>query len=1533
MNKTPLFLLIAILFLLISTSSLAFAQSNQNLILKPGFNFVSFSVTPTVSAAAFKSANPSIENIFVYSAAAGSFLSVNEGTLTTLAAGKGYIVKNSNASDLTIAIPGSAPATIGNINLKTGFNLIGFAKTPAAVTFNKLMDVYPIIKGLYKWSTSAGGFIQVIRNESGVPVQLDGINPSFKAGESYFINMTGDTTLNYDGADVIVGSGPPVSVAKSIELTGDIGLSPTTPSYSVSRAIDFSTMRLSVFDEINNSPVEGATITATGVNTFKAILPVATSDRYLSILVKNTDGIVIYKTFLGRVPKATEVTEDTVKITNIKVSDESTARALIVLENRTKIPLTVVIAKKSVDATTNNTDFGLALEEHIAGLEDRVYNLKQAVNLIVSVLTTAGVDSNIKQKVTQNTLSDSTNLLKSYVSLLQYAATLQTVNKITVPAQLTVGFNQINAQSTLTDINKVVTDMNGTIGERVAMPVLNHMPGRYNGEIEITMTCATPNSYITYDFNDGSAAITYTTPLKISKTCVINIVAFRRDWPMSWHSKFISGEYTIGAFEAQTLTSISLSKTTEVMAVTTEKFDLSTIKIKAQYSNGDSKEVQATRWEFNSGPGVYSGTSYYSYSKIGVATFSAIYAEGGIEKKVDFTLSIVDQQSLSQAIITSSGGSLKLANGVIFEVPPGAVNITTEVGLSILPVLGVQQPTSRQTFYKLNTTGAINNSNIKIPIKEGTLEEDVIFTCIDYAQNKAYRIKPIIKDSYCIFTFGDSTSNKVSVNKNLASDITVWTEDDDLSGRKFGEKVEAGGVTFYLSMSTSRDTEDLKRKVAGDNYKPNNFRWPYYRQYWNTCNATTWLMLMKGYKAYRSTQELNPNFDSIFEIFNFIREKGIDTKEKGLKKPIFRFYVLASFMDAHSNYQLEELTKTYNPEMTIKSYECDNLKGLIHLVAEKIQEKKPLAVWSMEHVILICGYEFNGNAFKDGIINSDNIFFYVNNPDSNKPSRRVSADDFLKEIHPASVMKNVTEWSTYKKKKPYICYTVDESFKTPRYLQTIHLSDPNNNEDGGVKLIDNLKNVIASTFWNDQADHPNEIVWIPDSISTIERLANIHFINIPISNSSALANVKVKLSIFKDNTDISGNFTENAIADGYMKSEGNTEELISLGADSLNYYNFKSNTVIVGELVKYIKNNPLTSKFVMRVELYNGTSIMDRFDVKYEYKKPFYIDPVEKILRQGESCRFKSYNENKDVSDSTVWEVTDGIDFGAKITQDGTYTAPSQVGTYNIKATLKTNAITAPGQNNINKAALEQTASAKITVVYAPQINVSSSSLTLYLGEKKTFSVFAEQNNQGMEIESSIQELNSGKIEVASNIITGASYNNITYTAPDKDKDYYDSDGIYHIIIKSVGDPSISKVVNVTVVRPIFEKTTSTNSSGYKFEYGSIKLKNIYDSGEGPYYKENNLHGDYKMYYPSGILSKQGNYVKGKREGLWTCYYNKSNKQICYQGNYYSGISNTGTFKFYNEDGTEMSAYFVSNNFNYYDFVFNSYFLPSPTSK
>jgi len=705
---------ILIIFLLVCS---VFAQTAQTITLKPGFNFVSFTSSISLTPAQLKIQNQAVEDVYLFSAAAGSFLSANDGTLSTLAAGKGYIVKSSATSDTPLNISGDAIQTIGNINIKAGFNLIGFSKIPSTVmTFKSLMNIYTSIKGIYKWSPAAGSFIQVVRDNSGVVTLLDGADPSFKAGESYFFNLTEDTTINYDGTDIILGSGPPAPIAKTLEITGTVGASTTaSPSYSVARAIDLSTMQLSVYDEINNASVEGAVVTATGAATFKATLPVATADRYLSVLVKNSENKVIYKSFLGRVPKATEVTENTVKISNIKVSDESTARAIIVLENRAKIPVTAVIAKTSVDASIAKTDFALALEEHIAGLEDRVPELKQAVNLIANVLTTAGVDNAIKEKVTEFTFSESSKLLSSYVSLLQDANTLQTVNNISVPTQLNIGNKQITAQSTQVDIYETVVGINETIGQRVEMPGLNPPPGRYDNPVSITMTCATPSANIVYDYGDGNPGITYTAPVSINKTCTLNIAGFRSDWPMSWHSKFVNATYTIGpgtggeTTETRVLSLITLDRTSEAIVVTTEKYYLSNVKISAHYSNGDSKEVQATRWEMVSCPGSFSDSdnSYYLWSKTGDAVFNAVYSESGIEKKIEFKLMVRTQEDLDKLVplqLTLSKTTDSVQIGGIYDL--SKIIVTVHYGDGSTKAV--------QSTWKIISGGGVVNNNIYI---------------------------------------------------------------------------------------------------------------------------------------------------------------------------------------------------------------------------------------------------------------------------------------------------------------------------------------------------------------------------------------------------------------------------------------------------------------------------------------------------------------------------------------------------------------------------------------------------------------------------------------------------------------------------------------------------------------------------------------------------------------------------------------------------------------------------------------------------
>ncbi len=144
---------ILIVFLLVCS---VFAQTAQTITLKPGFNFVSFTSAISLTPVQLKTQTPAVEDIYLFSAAAGSFLSANDGTLSTLAAGKGYIVKSGATSDTPLSISGDAIQTIGNINIKTGFNLIGFSKIPSTVTtFKSLMNVYTSIKGIYKWSPAS----------------------------------------------------------------------------------------------------------------------------------------------------------------------------------------------------------------------------------------------------------------------------------------------------------------------------------------------------------------------------------------------------------------------------------------------------------------------------------------------------------------------------------------------------------------------------------------------------------------------------------------------------------------------------------------------------------------------------------------------------------------------------------------------------------------------------------------------------------------------------------------------------------------------------------------------------------------------------------------------------------------------------------------------------------------------------------------------------------------------------------------------------------------------------------------------------------------------------------------------------------------------------------------------------------------------------------------------------------------------------------------------------------------------------------
>ncbi len=194
-------------FILSLLAGNCFAQTaspaQQVLDIKQGFNFIAFTVKPPDTAAAFKLKNPAIEDIYAFSTASGAFVSVSEGTLVNLSAGKGYIVKA--ASAFTTTVTGEAAGTIGSINLKSGFNLVGISKAVSTLKFGDILKGGMLLKGIYKWSAAAGSFISVIKNAGGLTELIDGIDPLVSAGQSFFINASSDTTLSYDNGTLSIG--------------------------------------------------------------------------------------------------------------------------------------------------------------------------------------------------------------------------------------------------------------------------------------------------------------------------------------------------------------------------------------------------------------------------------------------------------------------------------------------------------------------------------------------------------------------------------------------------------------------------------------------------------------------------------------------------------------------------------------------------------------------------------------------------------------------------------------------------------------------------------------------------------------------------------------------------------------------------------------------------------------------------------------------------------------------------------------------------------------------------------------------------------------------------------------------------------------------------------------------------------------------------------------------------------------------------------------------------------------------------------
>ncbi len=171
-------------------------QASQTLNLKQGFNFISFTVKPGSAPSEMKNGNWQIEDIFSFSPASGSFLSVSEGNLVSLSAGRGYIIKTASAFSLNVS--GTSVTLSSTAALKAGFNLIGVSKAASGSTFTSFMNRFDNVLAMYKWSAVSGSFIQALRKTGGAVETPDGIDPQIIPAQAYFVNSAADAPVDFD---------------------------------------------------------------------------------------------------------------------------------------------------------------------------------------------------------------------------------------------------------------------------------------------------------------------------------------------------------------------------------------------------------------------------------------------------------------------------------------------------------------------------------------------------------------------------------------------------------------------------------------------------------------------------------------------------------------------------------------------------------------------------------------------------------------------------------------------------------------------------------------------------------------------------------------------------------------------------------------------------------------------------------------------------------------------------------------------------------------------------------------------------------------------------------------------------------------------------------------------------------------------------------------------------------------------------------------------------------------------------------------
>ncbi len=366
--------------------------------------------------------------------------------------------------------------------------------------------------------------------------------------------------LGFEG-DSEETAGPPAKMT-NLQISGSILDSLDLSEDLINTDANSAVLRLIAFDASKNyiDVIDCATGNSVGTGaidtnaTFTVQVDIrANAGKTIMLVIglKAADGgkgLAIYKCLLGRMPKTTELPDstalDSVKITNVDVSFESTAKALFAMEKGLdndpaepffSISTSEVQAGKTVSKSFSTDN---ALNKKIESESGGAANIVQVAGAVraLAILAASSISDTLKTDILQGPVQNVSEALNTYSRLIaksgdQNVSSIITQNLIPTELKLVTagGTTVVNGSSTVSTNKEAVTGI--AAAAIIDAPVFNIKDGEYTAAQTISMSTKTAGAIIYYTFDGSypaeSSAIKYEAPFSINRSAQIKAAAFK----------------------------------------------------------------------------------------------------------------------------------------------------------------------------------------------------------------------------------------------------------------------------------------------------------------------------------------------------------------------------------------------------------------------------------------------------------------------------------------------------------------------------------------------------------------------------------------------------------------------------------------------------------------------------------------------------------------------------------------------------------------------------------------------------------------------------------------------------------------------------------------------------------------------------------------------------------------------------------------------------------------------------------------------